>query len=309
MSTLSRTYSTFVVPAPRAPGAPNGSLKHDHRQDHPTLLYIDENHTQFNTPNGPVPVPQPLQLGSLEWKQAQLTQKKIEAAANDEELTPAQLKRAKKGIEKAARSYNDKRLAEEKLAEELAQAKRLRKQNRKDAKKLRAQLAKQEKTAEKQAALDQEAETLYEQCKTLNLPLLVSPSATTECVIEMCQHALTEYMNRPLTKEELELREKTAEKQKANIYADARATEVFRNAQTHLVTADQCVDGEEVTFSMKKKKNKKKQVSKNSPPPKVSYTPEVTIDWGEEPLVGAKVLTKKQQREIAYNNCNPANSA
>ena len=272
-------------------------------------LYTDENHTHFNTLEGVVQVPQPLQLGSVEWKQAQLTQKQIEAAANDEELTPAQLKRIKKGIEKAARSYNDKRLAEEKLAEERAQAERLRKQGRKDAKKLRAQLAKQEKTAEKQAALDQEAETLYEQCKTLCLDVLVSPSVTSECVIEICQNALTEYMNRPLTKEEFQLREDTEAKQKENICADARACEIFRDSQTHHVATDQRVEGEEVTFSMKKKKNKKKQVTQNSPPPKVSYTPEATIDWGDEPVVGAKVLTKKQQREIAYNNCNPANSA
>ena len=272
-------------------------------------LYTDENHTHFNTLEGVVQVPQPLQLGSVEWKQAQLTQKQIEAAANDEELTPAQLKRIKKGIEKAARSYNDKRLAEEKLAEERAQAERLRKKRRKDAKKLRAQLAKQEKTAEKQAALDQEAETLYEQCKTLRLDVLVSPSVTSECVIEMCQEALIEYMNRPLTKEEFQLREDTEAKQKKNICADARACEIFRDSQTHHVATDQRVYGEEVTFSMKKKKNKKKQVTQNSPPPKVSYTPEATIDWGDQPVVGAKVLTKKQQREIAYNNCNPANSA
>lgn len=310
MSTLSRTYSTFVVPAPRADGAPNKSLKHDHRQEHPGPVYTDENHTQFNTPNGAVPVPQPLLLGSDEWKHAQITQKKIEAAANDEELTPAQLKRAKKGIEKAAKSYNDKRLAEEKLAEEAAKRELLRKQHRKDAKKLRAQLAKQEKINEARTALEQEAHTLYEQCKTLNLPLLVSPSATTECVIEMCQHALTEYMNRPLTKEELELREKTAEKQKANIYADARATEVFRDSQTHHVAADQRVAGEEVHFSMKKKKNKKKKPTKNTPVPKVSETPENTIDWGDEPVVGKEQrLTKRQQREIAYNNCKVANSA
>jgi multidrug efflux pump subunit AcrA (membrane-fusion protein) len=271
-------------------------------------LYTDENYTHFNTLNGVVPVPQPLQLGSVEWKQAQLTQKKIEAAANNEELTPAQLKRIKKGIEKAARSYNDKRLAEEKLAEEAAQAELLRKQRRKDAKKLRAQLAKQEKTAEKQAALDQEAETLYEQCKTLGLDILVSPSVTSECVIEICQNALTEYMNRPLTKEEFQLREDIEAKQKENIYADARACEIFRDAQTNLVAADQRVEGEEVTFSMKKKKNKKKKL-KNSPPPKVENTPEFTIDWGDEPLMGRVPLTKKQQREIAYNNCNSANSA
>lgn len=275
-----------------------------------TSLYTDENDTHFK---GSYEVPQPLQLGSVEWKQAQLTQKKMEAAANNEELTPAQLKRAKKGIEKAARSYNDKRLAEEKLAQELAQAELLRKQRRKDAKKLRAQHVKHEKAVarfrEIVTTLDQEAETLYEQCKTLGLDVLVSPSVTSECVIEMCQDALTEYMNRPLTKEEFEFREKTAAKQKANISADARACEIFRDAQTHHVVTDQRVEGEEVTFSMKKKKNKKKQVTKNSPPPKVSYTPEVTIDWGDEPVVGAKVLTKQQQREIAYNNGKAANSA
>lgn len=308
-STLSRTYSTFVVPAPRAIGAPNMSLQHDHRQKHPGTLYTDPNRTHFNTPNGVVPVPQPLLLGSDEWKHAQFTQKKIEAAANDEELTAAQLKRAKLAIAKAAKSYNDKRLAEEELAKDTAQAELLRKQRRKDEKKKRMEAAKQNKTAEKQAALHQEAIKLEEQCKTLGLELLISPSATDECAIEMCQAALTEYMNRPLTKEELELREKTAAKQKANICADARASEIFRDAQTHYVTADQRVEGEEVSFSMKKKKNKKKQATNNSPPPKVSYTPEDTIDWGDEPVVGRDSLTKKQQREIAYNNCKAANSA
>ena len=61
---------------------------------------------------------------------------------------------------------------------------------------------------------------------------------------------------------------------------------------------------------MKKKKNKNKQLTqKVHTQKKVSYTDEYIIDWGEEPVVGMAPLTKKQQREIAYNNCNAANSA
>ena len=58
-----------------------------------TSLYTDENDTHFK---GSYEVPQPLQLGSVEWKKAQLTEKKMEAAANDKKLTPAQLKRQHK---------------------------------------------------------------------------------------------------------------------------------------------------------------------------------------------------------------------
>ena len=305
MSTLSRTYSTFVVPAPRAPGAPNGSLKHDHRQDHPTLLYIDENHTQFNTPNGPVPVPQPLQLGSLEWKQAQLTQKKIEAAANDEELTPAQLKRAKKGIEKAAKSYNDKQLAEEKLAEETRQKDIIRKQIRKDKKKAMMKEAKQNKAQKKQAALHQEAIQLVEQCEKLGIKPLISPSATVECAIERCQEAILKYMNTPPTDEEIKKRDEIAAKQKANISADLRASEVFRDVKTHIISADQQVEGEDPFLpKKKKKKNKNKPSSKSQVP---ASEPEVNIDWGAEVEMGVP-LTRKQRSRIAAANL-AANSA
>ena len=309
MSALSRTDSLFVAPLPRAPGASNDRLVYDHRIPHPGSLYTDENRTHFNTPNGPAEVPRPLFPGTDAWKVAQLTQKKTEASENGEELTSAQIKRAKQGIAKAAKSYNDTRLAEDNLAEETAQAELLRKQRRKDAKKERMRLAKQSKIADKESLLAQEADTLYEQCKKLGLPLLVSPSANVECVIEMCQDALLKYMKTPLTEKELKDREDGAAKQKANISADARACEIFRDVQTNHIVADQRVEGEDEELPiMKKKKNKKKQTNKNAPTPKVSYTPEVTIDWGDEPVVGDKLLTKKQQREIAYNN-RAANSA
>jgi hypothetical protein len=304
MSSLSRTDSLFVAPSPRTINEPNMSLAYDHRQKHPDSLYTDENFTHFNTPNGVVNVPRPLILGSDDWKIAQFALKKTETDANGEKLTAAQIKRTKQGIAKAAKSYNDKQLAEEKHA----QTELLRKQRRKDAKKQVAALAKKNKEAEKHATLTQEANTLYDQCNKLNIPLLVSPSATVECVIEMCQYALLKYMKTPLTKEELKVREEGAAKQKANISADARATEIFRVTKTHHIAANQMVEGEDGGLSMLKKKNNNKQVVKNSHV-QVSYTPEVTIDWDDEPVVGGGSLTKKQMREIAYNNNLSANSA
>ena len=302
-STLCRTNSTFVAPVPRAIGAPNVSLQHDHRQKHPGTLYTDPNRTHFNTPNGVVEVPRPLLPGSDDWKIAQFAQKKIEADSEGNPLSTAQKKRIRAAINRVAESHNDKRLAEETLAKETAQAELLRKQRRKDEKKKRHEDAKQKKIAEKQAALHQEADTLYEQCKKLGIELLISPSANVEYVIEICQDALLKYMKTPLTEKELKAREDAAAKQKANIYADARACEIFRDVQTNHIVADQRVEGEdeELPIMKKKKKNKKKQ-TKNAPTPKVSYTPEVTIDWGDEPVVGGELLTKKQQREIAYNN-------
>ena len=92
MAALARTNSTFVAPAPRAIGAPNMSLEHDHRQKHPGSLYSDENHTHFNTPNGVVEVPRPLLLGSDDWKIAQFAQKKTEAESEGHPLTASQIK-------------------------------------------------------------------------------------------------------------------------------------------------------------------------------------------------------------------------
>lgn len=302
-STLCRTNSTFVAPVPRAIGAPNTDLAHDHRQMHPSSLYTDENQTHFNSPGGAVKVPRPLRRGSDEWKVAQFALKKIGAEAKGQELTPAQIKRTKQSISKAAKSYNDKQLAEEKLAEETAQKDILRKQIRKDKKKERMKEVRQNKTEEKQVALHKEALELVEQCEKLDLDLLLSPSATDECVIEMCQDAILQYMKTPLTEKERKAREDGFAKQKANISADARASEIFRDAQTHHVVANQRVEGEDAELPIQKKKKKKnKHVTKNAPVPKVSYTPEVTIDWGDEPVVGAELLTKQQQREIAYKN-------
>jgi len=305
-SALCRTNSTFVAPVPRAIGAPNVSLQHDHRQKHPGTLYTDPNRTHFNTPNGVVEVPRPLLPGSDDWKIAQFTQKKIEAESEGNPLSTAQKKRIRAAINRVAESHNDKRLAEETLAKETAQAELLRKQRRKDEKKKRHEEAKQKKIAEEHAALHQEADTLYEQCKKLGIELLISPSANVNCVIEMCQDALLQYMKTPLTEEELKTREDAAAKQKANISADARASEIFRDVQTNHIVADQRVEGEDIQLPKKKKKNKKK--STHNTAPKVSYTPEVTIDWGDQPVVGGELLTKKQQREIAYNN-RVANSA
>ena len=185
MAALARTNSTFVAPAPRAIGAPNMSLEHDHRQKHPGSLYSDENHTHFNTPNGVVEVPRPLLLGSDDWKIAQFAQKKTEAESEGNPLTASQKKRIRAAINKVAEAANDKRLAEEKLAKETAEAEILRKQIRKDKKKARRSEAKQNKTEEKQAALHQEAIQLVEQCEKLGIELLISPSATDEYAIEM----------------------------------------------------------------------------------------------------------------------------
>ena len=299
MAALARTNTTFVAPAPRAIGAPNMSLEYDHRQKHPGSLYSDENHTHFNTPNGVVEVPRPLLLGSDDWKIAQFAQKKTEAESEGKPLTASQIKRTKQGIAKTAKSYNEAQFAQEKLAEETAQAELLRKQQRKDAKKKRMQEAKQNKHAHKLAELTVEANTLYDQCEKLNIELLISPSATDEYVIETCKDALLKYMNTPLTEEELKIREEVASKQKANINADARAKEIFLDGKTNLVVANQMVEGEQFQLPQKKKKkNKNKPSSKPSP---LNQLPDVKIDWGQDVKMGEK-LSKKQRREIAAAN-------
>ena len=305
MAALARTNSTFVVPAPRAIGAPNMSLQHDHRQKHPGSLYSDENHTHFNTPNGVVEVPRPLLLGSDDWKIAQFAQKKTEAESEGKPLTASQKKRIRSGINKVAEAANDKRLAEEQLAKETAEAEILRKQIRKDKKKAMMKEAKQNKAQEKQAALHQEAIQLVEQCEKLGIKLLISPSATDECAIEMCQDAILQYMKTPLTEKERKVREETANKQEEDIYADVRAKELFRDGKTHLVAANQMVEGEKFQLPLKKKKKNKNKPSSKSQVP--ASDPEVNIDWGPEVTMGAP-LTKKQRSRIAYQNL-AANSA
>ena len=299
MTALARTNSTFVAPAPRAIGAPNMSLEHDHRQKHPGTLYTDHNRTHFNTPNGVVPVPQPLRFASEEWKHAQFAQKKAEAESEGQPLTSAQIKRTKQGIAKVAKSYNDKQLAQEKLAEETAQAELLRKQRRKDAKKKRMQEAKQNKLSQQLTAINQEANELYDQCEKLNIELLISPSATDESVIETCKEALLKYMNTPLTEEEIKARDLAASQQLALITASARSKEIFRDVKTHIVSADQQVEGEDTPLPKKKKKNNKKKQS--TKPPTTPTLPDVKIDWGPEVKMGEK-LSKKQRREIAAAN-------
>jgi hypothetical protein len=283
------------------------SLEYDHRQKHPGSLYSDENHTHFNTPNGVVEVPRPLLLGSDDWKIAQFAQKKTEAESEGQPLTSAQIKRTKQGIAKTAKSYNEAQFAQEKLAEETAQAELLRKQRRKDAKKKRMQETTQNKHTQKLAALAVEANTLYQQCEKLNIELLISPSATNEYVIETCKKALLKYMNTPLTEEELKTREEAASKQKANINADARAKEIFLDGKTNHVVANQMVEGEQFQLPQKKKKTNKNKNSfkpaplKQLPDVKIDWGEDVKIDWGEDVKMGEK-LSKKQRREIAAAN-------
>ena len=305
MAALTRTNSTFVAPAPRAIGAPNMSLEHDHRQKHPGSLYSDENHTHFNTPNGVVEVPRPLLLGSDDWKIAQFAQKKTEAESEGNPLTASQKKRIRAAINKVAEAANDKRLAEEKHAKETAEAEILRKQIRKDKKKARMKEAKQNKTEEKQAALHQEAIQLVEQCEKLGIELLISPSATDEYAIEMCQDAILKYMKTPLTEKERKAREDAFAKQEENIYADVRAKEIFLDGKTNLVAANQMVEGEQFQLPLKKKKKNKNKPSSKSQVP--ASEPEVNIDWGEDVKMGTP-LTKKQRSRIAYQNL-AANSA
>ena len=298
MAALARTNSTFVAPAPRAIGAPNMSLEHDHRQKHPGTLYTDHNRTHFNTPNGVVQVPQPLRFASEEWKHAQFAQKKIEAFANGQELTPAQIKRAKQAIAKTAKSYNDKQLADLQIAEENARTDILRKQIRKDKKKQRMLLVKQAKLAEENAQLTNEANQLYEQCEKLQIAPELLPDDTDQSVIQKCQTALTEYMNRPLSQDEIKARDSAAAQQLTLITASARSKEIFRDVKTHIVAADQQVEGEDTPLPKKKKKNNKKKQSTKPPP---STLPDVKIDWGPEVKMGEK-LSKKQRREIAASN-------
>ena len=297
MSVLARTNSSFVAPAPRAIGAPNTTLEYDHRQKHPGSLYTDTKNTHFNTPNGSVHVPRPLTLGSDDWKVAQFIQKQCEAEANGTPLSSSQVKRFKTAINKAAKAYIDK-AKDEQVAKQIDQE---HKKFRKEQKKARHLLKKQE-TALLQ--LRQEADTLYEQCEKLKLPIDILPTDNDQSVIHKCQQALTQYQSTPLTSDELLHVKQVAAQQLKNISADARASEIFRDVKTGHISADQSVEGEDTPLPKKKKKKNNK---KKLPNPKIdSPTPEVHIDWGDAQL--GQTLTKKQQREIALNN-KTANSA
>ena len=297
MSVLARTNSTFVAPAPRAIGAPNMSLEHDHRQKHPGSLYTDTKNTHFNTPNGSVHVPRPLTLGSDEWKVAQFIQKQCEAEADGVPLSSSQVKRFKTAINKAAKAYIDK-AQDEQVAKQIDQE---HKKFRKEQKKARHLLKKQETL---QLQLRQEADTLYEQCEKLKLPIDILPTDNDQSVIHKCQQALTQYQSTPLTSDELLFVKQTTAQQIKNISADARASEIFRDVKTGHISADQTVEGEDTPLPKKKKKKNNK---KKLPNPKIDTpTPDVHIDWGDAQL--GQTLTKKQQREIALNN-KTANSA
>lgn len=297
MSVLARTNSSFVAPAPRAIGAPNTSLEYDHRQKHPASLYTDKSRTHFNTPNDVVDVPRPLTPGSDEWKVAQFIQKQCEAEADGVPLSSSQVKRFKTAINKAAKAYIDK-AQDEQVAKQIDQE---HKKFRKEQKKARHLLKKQE-TVQRQ--LRQEADTLYEQCEKLKLPIDILPTDNDQSVIHKCQQALTQYQSTPLTSDELLFVKQVTAQQIKNISADARASEIFRDVKTGHISADQSVEGEDTPLPKKKKKknNKKKLPNPKIDPP----TPDVHIDWGDAQL--GQTLTKKQQREIALNN-KTANSA
>ena len=297
MSVLARTNSTFVAPAPRAIGAPNMSLEHDHRQKHPGSLYTDTKNTHFNTPNGSVHVPRPLTLGSDEWKVAQFIQKQCEAEADGVPLSSSQVKRFKTAINKAAKAYIDK-ANDAQVAKQIDQE---HKKFRKEQKKARHLLKKQETV---QLQLRQEADTLYEQCEKLKLPIDILPTDNDQSVIHKCQQAITQYQSTPLTSDELLFVKQATAQQIKNISADVRASEIFRDVKTGHISADQTVEGEDTPLPKKKKKKNNK---KKLPNPKIDTpTPDVHIDWGDAQL--GQTLTKKQQREIALNN-KTANSA
>ena len=225
MSTLSRTNSTFVAPAPRAVGAPNMSLEHDHRQKHPVSLYTDQSRTHFNTPNGVVDVPRPLTLGSDDWKVAQFIQKQCEAEANGVHLSSSQVKRFKTAINKAAKAYIDD-AHDAQVAKQIDQE---HKKFRKEQKKARHLLKKQE-TAQLQ--LRQEADTLYQQCEKLKLSIDIHPTDNDQSVINKCQQAILRYQSTPLTSNERLLVEQVTAQQIKNISANARASEIFRDVKT-----------------------------------------------------------------------------
>jgi len=259
------------------------------------------NRTHFNTPDGVVDVPTPLQLGSDQWKVAQFIQKQYESEANGVSLSSAQTKRFKTAIAKAAKSYNDNQLICDKLADETAKADILRKQIRKDEKKKRMKTAKQHKYTQQHMLLTKEADALFEQCEKLHITPSLSSDETDETVIQKCQDALTLYITRPLTNDELVARDQVAEQQRKQISADARSKEVFLDAKTNLVTINQMADGDELQFPKKKKKTNRKKQDAKKPLPDTSDTSDVKIDWGPDVKMGEQ-LTKAQRRQIATTN-------
>ena len=220
-----------------------------------------------------------------------------QAEADGVPLSSSQVKRFKTAINKAAKVYIDK-AKDEQVAKQIDQE---HKKFRKEQKKARHLLKKQE-TALLQ--LRQEADTLYEQCEKLKLPIDILPTDNDQSVIHKCQQAITQYQSTPLTSDELLFVKQVTAQQIKNISAYARASEIFRDVKTGHISADQTVEGEDTPLPKKKKKKNNKN---KLPNPKIdSPTPEVHIDWGDAQL--GQTLTKKQQREIALNN-KTANSA
>ena len=235
-----------------------------------------------------ISIPTPVTPGSEEWKTAQLIQKKTEAELNGEVLSPSQIKRFKIAIAKNAKSFNDKRILEENTLNDES----VRKQIRKDAKKQRNQLIKQEK-------IDEEANTLYDQCIVLGIAPLFRSNATSNCIIELCQKELYEYMKSPMTSQQFAEISMIEKQQSENICAAARAEEIFRDVKTGLVCSNQKVEGEKFSLPLKKKK-KKNTLKSTIVPIKDGDSQELNIDWGENRL--GQTLTKTQQRQIATGN-------
>lgn len=235
-----------------------------------------------------ISIPTPVTPGSEEWKTAQLIQKKTEAELNGEVLSPSQIKRFKIAIAKNAKSFNDKRILEENTLNDES----VRKQIRKDAKKQRNQLIKQEK-------IDEEANTLYDQCIVLGIAPLFRSNATSNCIIELCQKELYEYMKSPMTSQQFAEISMIEKQQSENICAAARAEEIFRDVKTGLVSSNQKVEGEKFSLPLKKKK-KKNTLKSTIVPIKDGDSQELNIDWGENRL--GQTLTKTQQRQIATGN-------
>ena len=235
-----------------------------------------------------ISIPTPVTPGSEEWKTAQLIQKKTEAELNGEVLSPSQIKRFKIAIAKNAKSFNDKRISEENTFNDES----VRKQIRKDAKKQRNQLIKQEK-------IDEEANTLYDQCIVLGIAPLFRSNATSKCIIELCQKELSEYMKSPMTSQQFAEISMIEKQQSENICAAARAEEIFRDVKTGLVCSNQKVEGEKFSLPLKKKK-KKNTLKSTIVPTKDGDSQELNIDWGENRL--GQTLTKTQQRQIATGN-------
>jgi hypothetical protein len=242
-------------------------------------------------------IPRQHTLGSDDWKIAQLAQKRSDAQASGTPLSSAQIKRFKATINKAAQSFNDKRLLEKKRLNDAYVTKQIRKDN----KKKRQAMLKQTKHEEALTQLRIEADTLFSQCEKLNLGVKQLFDDTHTIIIQKCQQALTQYHSSPLSKNDIKICEQAHSRQINNIAAEARASEIFRDAKTGHIVADQSVPGEDYSLPKKKKKSNKKKyitsiITNND-------TPDITIDWGNSQL--SQKLTKKQQRQIATANTTP----